>query len=62
MIEFLKSYGIWIVVGVFLLVMLVRSRGHAGGGCGMSGTQRDNSPQNPSEEKKEEQHKHSGCC
>ncbi len=62
MIEFLKSYGIWIIGGVFLLVMLVRSRGHAGGGCAMGGYQHDNNAQNTGEEKKEEQHKHSGCC
>ena len=61
MIEFLKSYGVWIVLGVFILLMLVRSRGHAGGGCGMGGHQHGDT-QNPGEEKKEEQHKHSGCC
>lgn len=61
MIEFLKSYGIWIVVGVFLLAMLVRSRGHAKGGCGM-GSHQHSATQNPGEENKEEQHKHSGCC
>ncbi len=61
MIEFLKSYGIWIIGGLFLLAMLVRSRGHAGGGCGMGGHQHDGA-QNPGEEKKEEQNKRSGCC
>ena len=62
MIEFLKSYGVWIVVGAFLLVMLVRSRSHAGGDCGMGGHRHDNSAQGQGGEKKEEQHKHSGCC
>ncbi len=62
MIEFLKSYGIWIVLGIFILVIILRSRRHTGSGCGMGGHQHDDSVQGNDEEKKEGQHKHSGCC
>ena len=34
MVDFLQSYGIWIGLGLFFLLML-RSHRH-GGGCGMS--------------------------
>lgn len=60
MIEFLKSYGIWIVVGVFFLLMFVRRGCGHGAGCGMGGHHDDT--QNSGEDKKEEQHRHSGCC
>ena len=62
MIEFLKSYGVWIVVvlmlGIHLVPMFRRGRGM---GCGMGGHQHDGA-QSPGEEKKEEQHKHYGWC
>ena len=32
MLEFLQTYGTWIVFGIFFVLML---RMHGGGGCGM---------------------------
>jgi len=40
MVEFLKSYGIWIVMGVLFLIML-RGHAHGGGGCCGGGHQHD---------------------
>lgn len=36
MVEFLQSYGIWIFFGLLFLLMM-RSHGRGGMGCGMGG-------------------------
>jgi len=66
MIEFLQAYGVWILFGLFFLVMM-RMHGSPGGtGCGMGGHDHG-SHDEPAAEKREDQgeeeppHK-SGSC
>jgi len=60
--EFLKSYGVWIFIGLLGLLMLTRfRRGHGGHGCCGSG---GHDVPNPNEKEREEpptQRLSSGC-
>ncbi len=51
MVEFLKSYGIWIILGLLFLFML-RGHAHGGGGCCGGGHQHN---QDESEKKERQQ-------
>lgn len=51
--EFLRSYGIWIALGVLFLLMvkgLGREHGHGGHGCGGCGTGEEQKPVSNGEE------------
>ena len=62
MAEFLQSYGIWIFLGLMVLVML-RGLGR-GMGCGMGGCQHDhadNQETKTDNDKTNDSHRSSGC-
>jgi len=59
MVEFLKSYGIWIVLGLFLLLML---RGHAHRGGGYRVVTQHNQEEPEKKEGQQESGTHSSGC
>lgn len=61
--EFLQSYGIWIVVGLFFLLMIFGRRGH-GMGCGMGCGGHEQEPKKAEENKgrQQQEEKHSSGC
>jgi hypothetical protein len=62
MIEFLQTYGIWIVIGALFLLM-VFGKGGCGMGCGM-GSYKHDQKTGPGEENKDGKHveKHGSGC
>jgi hypothetical protein len=58
--EFLQTYGIWIVVGLFFLLMIFGRRGHGmGGGC-CGGPEQE--PKKPGEKEGHQEEKQSSGC